>query len=163
MLGAPGTGTCPPVPVTGMLTILPLESVTRRLADLLPVEVGANCTPISHPVSGATGVLQALLGPSLYCVAVAPVRVAVEVVSGPLPLLPITTLSSSEVVPIPVVGKTRPAGGTGSDTYITPRFEPLSPMARVALAVSSVTVSVAAELLPGAGVKVTSIVHLAPT
>src|SRR3954452_24209507 len=106
MVGAPGAaaGAVPPVPVSGTLTILPLESVTRRFAVLLPVLVGTNCTPISHPPSGATGVLHVLLGPSLYIAALAPVMVAVETVSGPLPELPMTALSSKEVDPTPVVG-----------------------------------------------------------
>src|SRR3954466_13284178 len=149
-------------PVTGMLTILPLESVTRRFAVLLPEEDGVNCTPISHPPSGSTGALQVLFGPILYCAALAPVRVAEAIVNGPFPLFPMTTLSSSDVPPTPVAGNARPVPGVGSETYITPRLEPLSAMARVPLAVSSVTVSVAAELLPGTGVKITSIVHLAP-
>src|SRR4051812_26465995 len=68
-----------------------------------------------------------------------------------------------ELVPTPVVGKTSPAGGTGSATYITPRLEPFRATLLVATGVSSVIVNVAAELLPGSGVKVTSIVHRVPT
>src|SRR5215211_5504682 len=57
-----------PVPVSGTLTISPLESVTRRLAVLPPVVVGLNTTPISQPPSGATGVpVQVLFGPSAKC------------------------------------------------------------------------------------------------
>src|SRR3954452_22765242 len=165
MVGAPGAaaGAIPPVPFSGTLTILPLESVTRRFALLLPVLVGTNCTPISHPPSGFTGVRQVLLGPSLYCAALAPVRSIAEIVSGPLPELPITALSSREVDPTPVVGNTIPAGGTGSATNMTPRLEPLSATVRVATAVSSATVRVAAEVLPASGVKVTSIVQRVPT
>src|SRR5215213_9281965 len=52
--GAVGAGAVPPVPDSGTLTILPLASVTRRLAVLLPVVVGLNTTPISHPLSATT-------------------------------------------------------------------------------------------------------------
>src|SRR3712207_4877340 len=115
-VGAPGTCWVPPVPDSGTLTILPAESVTRRLALLLPVVVGANCTPISQPLSGATVTpVQPAFGPSLKCDAPVPVIATVETVSGPLPLLPITALSSTDVEATPTVPKVRPAGGTGSD------------------------------------------------
>src|SRR3712207_2069392 len=93
-----GGGAVPPVPESGTLTILPFESVTRRLAVLLPVVVGLNCTPISQPLSGATVTpVQPAFGPSLKCDAPVPVIATVETVSGPLPLLPITALSSTDV------------------------------------------------------------------
>src|SRR3954468_16235897 len=66
-------------PVTGMLTILPLESVTVSEADLLPDDVGLNWTPISQPLSGATvtsAPMQVLLGPSLNCAELAPPSLA---------------------------------------------------------------------------------------
>src|SRR5215213_634499 len=145
-------------------------SVTRRLAVLLPVVVGLNCTPISQPPSGATVTpVHPVFGPSWKCDAPVPVIVGFGLVavpgasfSGPLPLLPMTALSCTEVDPTPTVPKARPAGGTGSDTYITGRFEPVSATFRVAAAVSSVIVSVAAEASPNSGVKVTLIAQRAP-
>src|SRR4051794_4388202 len=74
-----------------------------------------------------------------------------------------TTLSSSDVAPTPTVLKFRPAGGTGSETNMTPRLEPLSATLRLAAAVSSATVSVAAEDLPASGVNFTLIVQRVPT
>src|SRR4051794_4868125 len=88
--------------------------------------------------------------------------VAVATSSGPLPLLPITMLSSTEVVPTPVVGNDRPVGGTGSDTYIFGRLEPLTVTFRVAAGVSSVIVTVAVEAWPDCGVKVTLIEQRVP-
>src|SRR4051794_36923117 len=77
------------VPASDTLTILPLESVTRRLAVLVPLEVGANCTPISQPVSGATLTpvpTHVLFGPILKCAELAPVRVADATLNGPFPV-----------------------------------------------------------------------------
>src|SRR5215210_754444 len=84
-------------------------------------------------------------------------------VSGPLPELPMTTLSSTDVAPTPTVPKFSPAGGAGSETNILGRLEPFSATVFVGRGVSSVMVSVPDELAPDCGVKVTSMVHRAPT
>src|SRR4051812_29182747 len=73
-----------PVPLTGIVTTLPLESVTVSDAALLPDDVGLNWTPISHPPSGSTVTpvpMQVLLGPILNCSALAPVILAEAMVS----------------------------------------------------------------------------------
>src|SRR4051812_23057921 len=106
--------------------MLPAASVMRRFAVFEPVVVGAKMTPISHPPSGATGVVHPLV-PSLKCDALAPVIVAPATVSGATPVLPTTALSSADGALVAWLPNARVVG----DTVILGRLEPLSLIERV--------------------------------
>src|SRR3954464_5900169 len=85
---------------------------------------------------------------------VAPVRVI-----GPFPLLPITTLSTADVVLMGWSGNATLAGVA----VMTPRLDPLRATARGDAGVLSVIVTVPVEARPDCGVNVTLMVQLVPT
>ena len=141
-------------------SFVPLLSVSSRRADFAPVVVGANCTPISQPPPGGTGVAHVLLGPSLKCAAPVPARVRTSMVAGTGPSLLTTTLSSSDTLLTTTLPKAR-LGVVGS-TLITGLLEPLSAIVRAAVPVLSAIESVATEAAFARGVNVTSIVQRRP-